>query len=440
MTVPTHNLYDFVHQVTEKRFWLVYFYPWGSRDLKNIIDYQISQEFLSLTQGLDPAYISAYKIFPKNLPYFFYNIEETQPMLFCHDQEPLNFDFYKNVTEDDAFQSALFPVSLVPTDLNLRYARPMNVLKRVVLLHSEINSAELQKYESTGQYLGAYWWSHAVISRDWFRFAENDQRLQHLDERKRFLVYSRAHTGSRSYRVLFQEMLQNLAVVDHCQFESFYFKNVDSNSSAIYVPDDFNCTSISVVLETVFWDQRIHLTEKILRSIACGHPFILAAGPGSLKLLRNYGFQTFGPWINEDYDTETDHQTRLLMIAKEMSRIKNLPLNEFDQLISACRDIAQKNKQRFFSAEFTDQIVTELKTNALKAWTEIWNEFDLTPYRTWINYVDQTLEQDNSPENKEILKWVRPFVEFIDRGGSFEQYQRHEHGLDNKSNANSHDV
>ena len=74
MTVPTHNLYDFVHQVTEKRFWLVYFYPWGSRGLKNIIDYQISQEFLSLSQGLDPDYVLAHKIFPNDLPYFFYNI------------------------------------------------------------------------------------------------------------------------------------------------------------------------------------------------------------------------------------------------------------------------------------------------------------------------------------------------------------------------------
>jgi hypothetical protein len=48
------------------------------------------------------------------------------------------------------------------------------------------------------------------------------------------------------------------------------------------------------VAETVF-DTRIHLTEKTLRPIACGHPFILAAGPGSLKYLQTYGFRTFSP-------------------------------------------------------------------------------------------------------------------------------------------------
>jgi hypothetical protein len=50
------------------------------------------------------------------------------------------------------------------------------------------------------------------------------------------------------------------------------------------------------------------LTEKALRPIACGQPFILAATPGSLQYLRSYGFKTFSGYIDETYDTIQEMQ------------------------------------------------------------------------------------------------------------------------------------
>jgi hypothetical protein len=40
MSVPSHNLYDFVHHVTEKQYWLLRFYPWGNKELTALGDYQ----------------------------------------------------------------------------------------------------------------------------------------------------------------------------------------------------------------------------------------------------------------------------------------------------------------------------------------------------------------------------------------------------------------
>jgi hypothetical protein len=59
--------------------------------------------------------------------------------------------------------------------------------------------------------------------------------------------------------------------------------NFSSTASADYDYQDFINTQVSVVLETVFDESRIHLTEKTLRPIACGHPFLLAAGPNSAQ-------------------------------------------------------------------------------------------------------------------------------------------------------------
>lgn len=430
MSVPSHNLYDFVHQVTEKRFWLVYFSPWGSRALKDVANYQTSLEQLYSSKGLDLDHCVARKVFPEDMENFFWRIEELQPILFCHDQEPLNFEFYSdvNLSEDDQTKQALVPLACLPKGQNLRYARHMNNQKKFILLHSELNSAELEKYEETDQYQGAYWWSHAVLARDWYRFAETDMRLQPgSDIKKTFLVYCRDTSGSREYRQHFLNLIDNIK--HSCQFHSFYDNNIDSNSSAIYSPDDFNHCAISVVLETIFWNQRIHLTEKILRPLACGHPFILAAGPGSLKVLKNYGFETFDPWIDESYDLEADHQTRLELIAKEMIRIDSLSGFEKRSLLANCQSVAQRNKHRFFSKEFLEQVVQELRDNVETAYQSTKDQFDLTYYRALLNHT-----------NSRYNAWVRPFVEHVTQGGSLEQYQRHEHGLDDKASANGNDV
>jgi hypothetical protein len=80
----------------------------------------------------------------------------------------------------------------------------------------------------------------------------------------------------------------------------------DSNASADYHNQDYAQTGMEIVPETLFDDSRLHLTEKALRPIACGKPFMLVATAGSLKYLRSYGFETFGNLIDESYDLETD--------------------------------------------------------------------------------------------------------------------------------------
>jgi hypothetical protein len=430
MTVPSHNLYDFVHQVTEKRFWLVYFYPWGSRDLNHVVNYISDAKQLYSASGLDPDHCVAKHVFPNDMDKFFWRVEELQPVLYCHDQEPLNFDLYtdNNLQETDIPKYGLVPRKWLPKNQNLRYARPMSNQKQFVLLHSELNSLEVQRYEDTDQYHCAYWWSHAVLARDWYRFAEQDKRLSPASfVKKMFLIYCRDTTGTRQYRQQFLTAVEKIK--GNCQFQSFNDDNITSASSATYSPDDFNNTAISVVLETVFWDQRIHLTEKILRAIACGHPFMLAAGPGSLKLLKHYGFETFEPWINESYDCEADHQTRLDSIVNEMHRINSLSIEEKKLLVAQCLMIAQRNKHRFFSKEFYCQVAEELHDNVAIAGQKIKDQFDLTYYQALLEHTDNKLKT-----------WVTPFVDYVTQGGSLEQYQRHKHGLDDESSTNGDNV
>jgi hypothetical protein len=129
------------------------------------------------------------------------------------------------------------------------------------------------------------------------------------------------------------------------------------------VSHDYNTSAIEVVLETLFDDSRWHLTEKILRPIACGQPWILAATAGSLKYLQEYGFKTFSPYINENYDSIQDPLDRLQAIVDELKRISLLPLDQKNNLLLQLQDIADYNKKKFFSQEFFDLVIDEFKQN-----------------------------------------------------------------------------
>lgn len=329
-----------------------------------------------------------------NLSWFTTN---TLPVAIYHDQEPLQFDYYsKPVLEEFFINWEGLSIREVGVALDHRVRGHLrglflyNAHDLTILCHSEKNSSELQKYENR-DFVGVYYWSHALIARDWFRFAEHDRLLDQRVSGPMFLVYNRSWAGSREYRLTFTEMIVNQQLVNSClmkfasQDQGYYKDHCFSNpslaiqrqdleqhfdantaaatSSADYHGQDYASTKIEVVLETLFDDYRWHLTEKTLRPIACGKPFILAASPGSLKYLQSYGFETFSPWIDETYDTVNDPLERLKAVVAEMRRINDLPLTSQQELFRAIDAIAQRNKKLFFSDAWAQGIVQEYQTN-----------------------------------------------------------------------------
>jgi hypothetical protein len=136
-----------------------------------------------------------------------------------------------------------------------------------------------------------------------------------------------------------------------------------ASASADYNNGDYSCTAIEVILETLFDDSRLHLTEKTLRPIACGRPFILMATQGSLQYLREYGFRTFDGLIDETYDTVADPKKRLQAVIQEMARISALDTQEKYNLWNKLYEIADFNKQLFFSQQWQQSVHQEFLTN-----------------------------------------------------------------------------
>lgn len=378
MTIPFSNLYHWVEGQYPGTGITYTFSPAGNRELQNL------------------NYFRAYNEVE----------QELYPEVICHDQEPLNFDLYKHL--DVKLVQQLPGLDDQPIDvirqLNLKAALlKCSIYDQVVLIHSEKNSQDLESYTQSG-FVGVHYWAHAIIARDWFRFASHDTRLkQSIDPRdkKRFLVYLREWEGSREYRLTFAKLIADHRLLNDCDISikqtgsqgqvphAHQFKNPElaldnfefvetfkdnftpSCVSADYDPADFVESCISIVLETVFDGSKIHLTEKILRPIACGHPFVLAAGPRSLEYLRSYGFKTFSPWINEDYDLETNSVRRLQAIVSEMKRLAALNADEFDKINQELLMIAKFNQQHFFSTAFFKQVSAELTHNLARAFDQV---------------------------------------------------------------------
>ena len=127
---------------------------------------------------------------------------------------------------------------------------------------------------------------------------------------------------------------------------------------------------LHVVPETIFYDDKLHLTEKIFKPIVAHRPFILVAAPNNLAYLREYGFKTFHHWIDESYDSVIDPDQRLDLITQEIARLCRKSHRELRDIYTEMIPVLEHNKRHFFG-EFKQIIVDEMVDNfdcCLRQW------------------------------------------------------------------------
>jgi hypothetical protein len=319
------------------------------------------------------------------------------------------------------------------------------IFNKGLLLHSEKRSLDLEKYIADGELIPVYYWSHAVIARDWFRYAKFDNFKKNVS--KIFLIYNRSWTGTREYRLRFADLLIEYELVDKCltfcnaidngqHYRDHTFVNstwqpqnrlehyvqptaADSSASGDFCSDDYRITEVEVVLETIFDDDRLHLTEKSLRPIACGQPFILASTHGSLKYLRDYGFKTFDTVWDESYDDIRDPFERMQAIVAVMREISTWNDQKRRKNFERLNEISRFNQNYFFSDEFQHVIISELKENLAQAFTQLKMNAQFTGWLDWhkknINKPEiQKFLNNNKDISLPTADGIRQVLSFID--------------------------
>lgn len=112
-------------------------------------------------------------------------------------------------------------------------------------------------------------------------------------------------------------------------------------------PSLYKTSYYSIVVETDFYtDDILFITEKTFKPISQKHPFIIAGAKGTLAHLREMGYKTFHPYIDETYDTLDSHY-RLLAIMEEIDRLNNMSKKDWDTLYKQIAPILEYNYERF---------------------------------------------------------------------------------------------
>jgi hypothetical protein len=108
--------------------------------------------------------------------------------------------------------------------------------------------------------------------------------------------------------------------------------------------EPYQSSYITIVSETIFKEKYNYISEKTWKPIAHQHPFIIVGVCGLLKYLKELGFKTFHPYIDESYDDEIDTEKRFKMIVDEIKRLDTLTIEQFDDMIKFLNESLEHNQ------------------------------------------------------------------------------------------------
>ena len=255
-----------------------------------------------------------------------------------------------------------------------------------------------------------YYFFHGFAAIDWYRghYALNYNKPIVKQYKYDFISFNRIINNDRSYRIYFISLLKEQGLLPHGQVSFNVTDNLfDDWQDEVADPDsklsvtakqhieeyltDINKLVIDhpelpgsasadiprdvdafwhVVTETVFYYNKLHLTEKIFKPIVSKQPFMLLAAPGNLAYLRSYGFKTFDGIIDESYDLIQDPDLRTEAVVDQLAWYCSLSEAEKTEAMRAIEPIVLHNFHHFYG-EFQQIIVKELLDNTKTLFKEI---------------------------------------------------------------------
>jgi hypothetical protein len=270
--------------------------------------------------------------------------------------------------------------------------------------HSQLKRKYLKESNSSDW----YFFYHGFAALDWFDHYKYLPVNKHVNFSYVFITYNHLIDLKRSYRmnlvanllnrgldkfglismplisanVIRKEIFENKSTLLSAAAKKLIF-NEFSNTNYSFVLDEnenningsfsasinLNLNSRAfwhIVTETVFYEEKLHLTEKIFKPIVSRQPFILVGATNNLAYLKSYGFKTFDRWIDESYDLETDPDIRIKMIADQIEILSNYTPVELKKMHLEMLAVLDYNRDHFYG-EFKKIIVDELVDNFKKA-------------------------------------------------------------------------
>jgi hypothetical protein len=312
--------------------------------------------------------------------------------IFFHDQEPVHLDTFEPLFEQ-----------VIQRNRDIQQPRGPGT-DRLFSGHVVVSEQGEMVQQLTQRYgwRSHYYFYHGWACLDWFRGYDQAYlipRARLRNPKKTFMSPNRIVAGKRDHRVLFLYNIFKNKLEDNyisaprrCQYEGVDISAIASKYNNTY-PDieqvfesaelprlfageatqlmhsyqlgnyqEAADSLIYVPTETVYFGSRTHLTEKTFKAIALEMPFILVAPAYSLKYLREYGFRTFAPYIDESYDSITDDIKRIERVTHILLEIQARSAAAKNALWQQLLPIVEYNRNHFYRGGFRDRLETELTT------------------------------------------------------------------------------
>ncbi len=147
----------------------------------------------------------------------------------------------------------------------------------------------------------------------------------------------------------------------------------NSPSTFINYSRSFNAY-FNILTPSIFYNDvksnhnNIYFDEKFWKPFITFHPFIVIGKPYTLQTLKEFGFKTFSPFIDESYDTELDYFVRRDKIQREILRLCSMSIEELDDWYWNMRNILihNFNRLKIYGTDENNKFISML--------TEQWKE------------------------------------------------------------------
>ena len=111
-----------------------------------------------------------------------------------------------------------------------------------------------------------------------------------------------------------------------------------------------------------------YLDEKIARPMIATRPFIVMGPAGYLQALRNLGFATFDPVIDESYDLEPNEQRRYSMALDSLGKLAH---QNSQSVYDRLKKRLQHNRKLVYNSEYWRNRLKDWLNNTIKQETGI---------------------------------------------------------------------
>lgn len=317
--------------------------------------------------------------------------------VYMHDQEPVDVDLYKPLFDEVKRRNRDIGGHW---NTNNKWIQDWpNPAGHCVV--SELGES-VQRLEQEYHFRTHYYFYHGWAALDWFRGYDKTFLIRPAKSRqptKTFISPNRIVGGQRDHRVLFlynifKNNLENnyISAPRICPHENTDISEIAKKYYTTY-PDieqvfnqaelprlfadettqemsSYKLTNfqeaedslIYVATETVYFGNRLHLTEKTFKAVALEMPFVLIAPKGSLEYLRSYGFKTFHPYIDESYDSIADPVKRIEAATAILLEIQARSAAAKQEFWQSILPIVEHNSKHFYQGGFADILWAELNT------------------------------------------------------------------------------